>query len=126
MKSYLEEATEGSWGTFISVGRLRRRLIPSNLAITACTNLKPRNNELEVPQIRVLLPQHEPAELLRVLLHVDDGRAILVALAALVKLRRADPHRPRHAHAVHRVQRRLPARCRHVLLHYVFGRGGLL
>lgn len=53
---YLKEATEGSWGAFIGMARLRAGLIPCNLAVASRADLEAGNNQFQVPQVGILLP----------------------------------------------------------------------
>ena len=116
---YLEGAAEGAGRAAGDVGILGGGLAPGDLAVTAGAHLVAGHDELEVPDLGALLQEHEAADL---------GAALRGGhgLVAEVELGRAHPHLPHGVHALHALQRRLPARRRDVLLHDVLGRRRLL
>ncbi|BAS74480.1 Os01g0763850, partial [Oryza sativa Japonica Group] len=112
-------AAEGAGRAAGGVGVLGGGLAPGDLAVAAGAHLVAGHDELEVPDLGALLPEHEPADLGAAL----RGGHVLVAE---VELRRAHPHLSHGVHALQPLQRRLPARRRDVLLHDVLGRRRLL
>lgn len=108
-----------------------RRLPPRDLAVAAGADLAAGHDELQAPQLRLLLPQHEPADLAAAALAALLPAAVPVAGAsavavAAVELRGGHPHLAHRVHAGHLVQRPFPARRRDVLLHDVLRRRRLL
>jgi hypothetical protein len=133
--THLERTAERARGTAGCVRLVPRRLAPRHLAVAAGADLAAGHDELQAPQLRLLLPQHEPADLaaaaaLAALLPaavvpVPGASAVAVGVAA-VQLRGRHPHLAHRVHALNLVQRPLPARRRYVLLHDVLGGGRLL
>jgi hypothetical protein len=115
-----------------------RRLPPRDFAVAAGADLAAGHHELQAPELRLLLPQHEPADLaaaaaLAALLPAAvpvagtsaSAAAAAVAVSA-VELGGGHPHLAHRVHARHLVQRPFPARRRDVLLHDVLRRRRLL
>lgn len=131
--THLERTAERARGAAGGVRLVPRRLAPRDLAVAAGADLAAGHDELQAPQLRLLLPQHEPADLaagaLAALLPAAvpvSGAASAAAAAmavgvAAVQLRSRHPHLTHRVHALHLVQSPLPARRRDVLLHDVLG-----
>lgn len=98
--------------------RLGRGLVPPDLAIATGADLEAGDNELQVPEVGVLLPQHETSDL-----GVSPRPHAAVSLA---HFRPDHLNLPYRIHAVHCIQHALAARGRHVLLDYVLCRRSFL
>lgn len=123
--THLEGTAERARGAAGGVRLVPRRLAPRHLAVAAGADLAAGHDELQGPQLRLLLPQHEPADLAAAALAALLPAAVPVSSGAVgvaaVELRSRHPHLAHRVHALHLVQRPLAARRRDVLLHDVLG-----
>lgn len=132
---HLKRTAERARGASGGVRLVPRRLAPRDPAVAAGADLAAGHDQLQAPQVRVLLPQHEPSHLPPATPSLNINNAPLLAAAPVhdaavvpVELRCRHPHLPHRVHAAHPAYRFFPSHRhrRRVLLHYVLRPQNLL